>query len=370
MCAKRAEKQALKNPKPPKHRQDLTDAIKDAAESQIKDRLQEVKYDQKDFTVRHLVEDYQEGSFYIPDYQRDPIWSPKEQCRFIESVLLGLPIPFMFVAEVEAGTLEIVDGVQRISSLEAFLADDLILEDLEKLPLLVGFKYSDLPQSRQMKFGNRSLRIIVLDEATTPEIRREIFDRVNTSGKKANPAEIRRGSKSGPFMTFVKSMAEDPTFRRICPMSSLLYKRREGEELVLRFFAYSDKYQKFEHDVFRFLDEFVDDNLKKFDKKRMQLEFKRTMQFVEKYFPPGGFGRTPTAKMTPRVRFEAIAVGVNLALREKPDLVPSLQLEWLKDDSTGPSTFSTLTRTHASNSSVRLANRVEFVRDELLKAAR
>jgi hypothetical protein len=87
------------------------------------------------------------------------------------------------------------------------------------------------------------------------------------------------------------------------------------------------------------------------------------MQFVQKYFPYG-FAKTPNAKTTPRVRFEALSVGTNLALREKPGLVPSPVLSWLQSED-----FDIQTTTHASNSAPRLRGRVQFVRDHLLEGA-
>ena len=345
----------------------ITAAQQAAAEKQIKIKQQDVKYDQRDFTIKHIINDFQEGQFYIPDYQRKRgIWPIKDQQRFIESVLLGLPIPFMFVAQVDDGRLEIVDGVQRISTLESFMNNDLVLDDLTHLPELNGFKYSDLPSSRQLKFGTRALRMIVLEDSTTPKTRQEIFDRVNTAGQPAKAQEVRRGAMPGPFMSFLKECAEDSRFTRLCPMSKQVVDRREGEELVLRFFAYSDRYEQFKHDVDEFLDEFAADHQKKFDKKRMQAEFHRALEFVDRHFP-NGFAKGPNAKATPRVRFEAIAVGVNLALREKPELATEIAATWqFKDDDE----FKKQTTTHASNSTLRLAARVEFVRDRLLESVR
>ena len=84
-----------------------------------------VDYDIRDFTLDYIVQQFQEGLFFIPDYQREFIWREKNQCEFIESLILGLPIPFMFGADTEEGNLEIVDGAQRIQTLESFFNDDL-----------------------------------------------------------------------------------------------------------------------------------------------------------------------------------------------------------------------------------------------------
>jgi hypothetical protein len=334
-----------------------------AAEQQIREKQQEVKYDLRDFTVELVVSHFNESLFYIPEYQREHVWNPQRQSRFIESVVLGLPIPMMFLAEMSDGTLEIVDGVQRISTLDAFFAGDLRLDNLERLNLLNGMAFADLPVSQQRKLRTRALRIVVLDETTTFETRQDIFNRVNTSGDKARPAEVRRGAFQGPFMDFIQECAADERFARLCPVSESLIKRREPAELVLRFFAYSDEYTKFKHDVSKFLDQFVVAHQEDFDRERYRQEFDSTLTFVDKHFPHG-FAKGPRATSTPRVRFEALGVGVNLALRAQSDLDPR-NVDWLKSPE-----FDQLVRTHASNSGPRLRDRIEFVRDKLLSDAR
>jgi len=337
----------------------ITDQQRSAADVQIRDKQQEVKYDLRDFTVELIISHFNEGLFYIPEYQRAHVWNDEKQSRFIESVVLGLPIPMMFLAEMSDGNLEIVDGVQRISSLDAFLADDLRLQKLDRLDSINGFRFSDLSVPQQKKLRTRALRIVVLDESTSFATRQDIFNRVNTSGEKARPAEVRRGAFQGAFMDFVQDCANDPRFRRVCPISEALVKRREPAELVLRFFAYSDEYASFKHDVGKFLDKFVVAHQDKFDGQRYQSEFDSVMRFVEENFP-AGFAKSKTATSTPRVRFEALSVGVNLALREEPGLVPR-DIGWLHG-----AEFERLTTTHASNSGPRLRSRVEFVRDHLL----
>ena len=339
------------------------DHRKTAADVEIKTKQGEVKYDLRDFTVEFLVKQYQDDRFYVPPYQRRFIWTDKHRCRFVESVLLGLPIPMMFVADMDDGRLEIVDGAQRIRTLECFTSDDLELSNLEKLPSLNGFKYSDLSVAQKRKFGNKALRIVVLDDSTSPDTRQEIFDRVNTSGMKAKPSEVRRGAHQGKFMKFITECANDQLLVSICPISESLKDRFEDEELVLRYFAYADNYKSFRHDVEKFLTQFLKANSTSFDRKRFATEFREMLLFVKKFFP-FGFAKSSGAKTTPRVRFEAISVGVTLALRTDPALIPSSVSEWIESPE-----FEKETTTHASNSQPRLKSRVEFVRDRLLGKA-
>lgn len=309
----------------------ISSAQREAAERQIRQIQKEIRFDTRDFPVETIVARFIQDKFFIPPYQREFIWNERQQSQFIESVIMGLPIPMMFLAEDEEGTFEIVDGTQRIQSLEAFLSDDLELEGLKKLDTLNGFRFRDLPSAQQNKLTSRALRLVILDQETTDESRRDLFDRINKSGSELTPSERRRGALDGKFMTFLEERAKDPLFHSLCPVSPRMTRRREPLELVTRFFAYSDRYLDFEHDVDTFLDEYVKDHRTKFESKRMTAEFNATMAFVQRFFPYG-FAKSAKAKTTPRVRFEALSVGVNLALRNEPNLTPPPVTPWLESE--------------------------------------
>ena len=332
-----------------------------AAERQIRELQSEVKYDLRDFTVDYLVKAFRDDLFFIPDYQREFIWPIKHQSKFIESVVLGLPIPMLFVADMADGRLEIVDGAQRVQSLEQFMAGDLELKSLTLLTALNGCKIQDLPIAQQRKLQTKALRVVVLEDGTSVKIRQELFHRINTQSIRAKGSEIRRGTFAGPLVNLIKECANSSLFLKLCPIGKAALNRRENEELVTRFFCYSDRYLKFKHDVDKFIDAFVETHKTDFDEITLRKEFDQTMQFVAQYFPHG-FAKTKNATSTPRVRFEAIAVGVNLALRIVPNLLPDdPPITWLNSEE-----FISHTTTHASNSGPRLRGRVEFVRNQLL----
>lgn len=339
---------------------DITDIMRQEAERQIKELRKEIDYDTRDYSIDFLVQQFRNDEFYIPDeYQRKYIWEVANKTRFIESILLGLPIPFMFFSDTDDGRCEIIDGAQRTQTLVEFMDNELKLFNLKKLFSLNGFAYSDLPEYFKRKFNKTTMRIIVLSDETTIEIRQEIFNRINTTGIRARPSEIRRGSYAGPFMDFLKECTENPVFLRVCPVSKISKKRYEDLELVLRFFAFLNNYKSFVHRVDDFLDDYVESIQGDFDKTAFQKEYESMLSFVDKHFE-NGFRKTKNAKSTPRVRFEAIAVGIGLALRENPDLIPE-SMDWLESEE-----FKTHTTTHASNSQARVSGRIEYVRDILL----
>ena len=170
------------------------------------------------------------------------------------------------------------------------------------------------------------VRIIVLADTTTIETRQDIFNRINTGGTHAIPSEIRRGSYAGAFMKFVEKCAKDEQFNKLCPISDTMKNRYEDSELIVRFFAYLNNYQNFQHVVDDFLNDFVQGKEKEFDKDAYEKEFRNMLNFVEKYFPYG------------------------------------FAMEWL-----GSEEFKKHTTTHASNSPRRVSGRIEDVRDVLLK---
>lgn len=333
-------------------------------QKQIEEKTGLYDYITKDYPFEVIYSKYGEEddlkkTLYVPSYQREFVWNNEKQSRFIESVLLGVPLTPFLVSEDENHRLEIIDGSQRIRTLIAFYEDRLRVKKLDKLDMLKGAKYKDLPRRIQRYFENRDFKIIIVDEANS-EIKKDIFKRINTSSEKLSDSEIRKGSYSGEFYNMVLELKKNEIFKGICPISDTKKKRGEYEELILRFFAYSDNYLEFKHDVAIFLNDYLDTkNEESFDKTNYLNRFNEMITFVNKNFPIG-FRKDETNQAIPRVRFEAIAVGVHLALQENPNL-ENPNMDWLTSEG-----FRIQTTSDASNNPNRLKNRIEFVRDGLL----
>ncbi|MGB5960460.1 MAG: DUF262 domain-containing protein [Coleofasciculaceae cyanobacterium] len=353
---------------------EITDEQREAAEAEIREKQKVVDYDTKEYPVEVLVQKYRDGlkedinELYIPDYQREMIWEESRQSKFIESILLGLPIPYIFVADLrpedddvdDLARLEIVDGTQRIRTLDRFINNDLKLCELEKLKKLNDFKFKDLPLARKRRFNRATIRMIVLTDKANEETRRDVFERINSGSIVLNDMEKRRGTSPGPFVDLIEELAKDPKFRKLCPLSEVLVSKREPEEFVLRFFAYLNNYQNFDRRVNIFLNEYLEkNNHPGIILDEMRKEFHGMLDFVEKYFP-NGFSKKQGHVKTPRIRFEAISVGVALALRKKKALVPK-SIKWLDSPE-----FKEYTTSDASNSRPKVIKRIEYVRDQLL----
>lgn len=334
-------------------------------ESQIREKQKIVDYDVKEYPVEILVSKYtnnaetDENEIFIPAYQRSFVWEEDRQSKFIESILLGLPIPYIFTAENEDGRYEIVDGSQRIRTLNNFLSDNLILGTLEILDKCNGLKFSDFPISRQRKINNTSLRMIVLSEHSDEDARFMLFERINSGSVILQAMEKRKGSFTGPFTDFVYECAIDPQFLRLTSFTPKTKKRGEPQELVLRFFAYSESLDNYKGYVNEFLDEFTKKKNEDLNQAELLAQFRAMLNYVENNFEHG-FLKGAHHTSTPRVRFEAIAVGVNLALRANSNPTTTV-LDWLDT----PEFIAEVTGS-STNTPVRLKSRIEFVRNKVL----
>jgi hypothetical protein len=348
----------------------LTEEQKKEAEAEILEKQKIADYDIREYPVGVLVEKYSTGlsddsnEIFIPDYQREFVWKQAQQSRFIESILLNLPIPYIYVADnydgENDGRIEVVDGSQRLRTLHAYIGGDLELSKLTTLPTLNGTRFEDLPKGRQLRFLRKTIRIIELQHTIDEEARREMFDRLNTGGTKLTSMETRFGTSSGPFLEFIRELAKNELFRQLCPLSKTKIDHREYEELLLRFFAYLDDYMSFEKEVTPFLGAFLDKmNETSFDTGSLRDEFITVLNFVNKHLPYG-FKKSANNQSVPRIRFEAISIGTALALRINSELDVN-DCDWLTSKE-----FGHLTRSDASNSLPKLINRIHFVRDSLL----
>lgn len=348
--------------KKPSEKKSLRDIEK--AERQIKTLQIPYDYDTKEYPIEVLLYKFssvsENSTIIIPTYQRDFIWKDPMKSRFIESLFLGVPIQPLFAATLEDGTLEVIDGSQRLRTIEAFKNDEFCLSGLKKLDCLNGFYYSDFTTARKNKFGLINLRLHVITDKADLSIRQDIFDRVNTSGERAKPSEVRKGAFAGAFYEFIVQQGKDKLFTKLCPITENAKKRGEAEELILRFFTYSEYGTDNKDKGSRLFDRYViDKNEHGFNPDEKRKTFESMLKFVQRNFPLG-FKKSSTSTSTPRVRFEAISLGVYFALQDQANLVPQY-MDWLKSKE-----FKEITTSDSSNNPGRLAKRVTFVMNCLL----
>lgn len=194
-----------------------------------------------------------------PFYQRRPRWDKVRQSKLIESFIMNIPIPPLFVYESDLAKYEVMDGQQRISAILDFYSDKLILHGLEQWPELNGRYYSSLPSEIRRGIDRRSISYIVLLKESAPSseeemlLRQQVFERLNTGGIALSNQEIRNSLYQSPFSELLNELAERPDFRAVWEIPDLhpdedgripdalvrnrLFSTMRDAEIVLRFFA-------------------------------------------------------------------------------------------------------------------------------------
>jgi len=183
--------------------------------------------------VRRLVA----GRFRLdPDFQRDFVWEKDKQSRLIESVLMRIPLPVFYVAEDDEGLLIVVDGRQRLTTLQRFLEGDLALELLDR-PELHKKRFQDLEPRLQNRVEDCQLHFYIIDRTVPERARLDIFERVN-GGEVLTRQQMRNAIYNGAATKFLKAEAESDLFREATGRS-LNIKKMQDREFVNRFCSFS-----------------------------------------------------------------------------------------------------------------------------------
>lgn len=342
--------------------------------AQLREQRHKVDFDSYDVTVDELVRRVGAGRIEIaPAYQRQFRWDEERQSRLIESLLLGIPVPSLFMATnvgPETGTTwEVVDGLQRLLSLVNFVGGDDIravarlegepmrLAGLEKLTSFTKFKAKDLPTDILTGLLDRPIKVIVLNDKSDLRVRFDLFERLNTGGIRLTEQEVRDSVFMGPFIDLLDTLANEPSFEIVVKLARAQQKDRTAQEYVLRFFAFLERYRSFDHSVKEFLTDFCADASEDPRVEYRRDQFIRTFEFLSSCFPGGLKSRKGT---TPVNLYEGVAVGACLALEIDPSLGIPDDLEWVYGEDMKKVTSA------ATNSRSRVKGRIEIARDRFL----
>ncbi|MFF6785522.1 DUF262 domain-containing protein [Streptomyces sp. NPDC012510] len=309
---------------------------------QLLTERQKVDVATHDFSVRELVRMMEEDELNVaPAYQRMFRWNAKASSLFIESVFLGLPVPPIFVATNVGFQWEVVDGLQRLSSLAHFLSSDadeagkvnrkspLVLTGLEKLDRLNGRTYDSLPKNLKVHFGRQPLQVVSLTDKSNLEVRFDVFERLNRGGLRLTAQEVRAVVYRGDFNHFIEELALNEDF-------GALLKLKEGSkedgtlvEQVLKFFAYKNHSDIFDGKVERFLNTAMGLSQQGFDYTRERNLFEKSCAFLRQVCD-GAYLRSGTTT-TPLVQFEACLVAIAQLYQEGGEpAVP--HAGWIEDE--------------------------------------
>lgn len=315
-----------------------TSTTESISEKYAKSQLRVVR-ETKDFQLDYLNHALQRDSFVIdvsPEYQRRQRWSLRKRSQLIESFLMNIPIPPIFLFEREYNEYEVVDGRQRLDTIRDFLSNKFALTGLTYWKELNRKRFNQLPQVIQKGLLRRSLSaIVLLAETRNPEdddfdVRRVLFDRLNTGGEKLNPQELRNALYPGLFNKMLIEIARSDEFASIwgipqrTPLedeetpdeliNNTLYKTMADCELVLRFFAIKEAIEnKSKGSLSKLLDNCMSAHSKDTEKQISQLktEYMRCLIELNRVFNGSAF-RIANVNRPSRSLYDAMMVAVSL----------------------------------------------------------
>lgn len=196
----------------------------------------------KPFSLKQINDLIDEDDIELsPDFQRNFIWDETRQSRLIESILLGLPLPSIYLSQYKDGRLTIVDGLQRIITIRRFLGNKLRLNNLEYINECNGKTYSQLKEIfsplRLRRFGQTQIMCFVIDYRSPNKLKFDLFRRLNTGGKPLNNQEIRNCLSRPELRNVLKMMIQSQVFRDATD-GSVKDNRMEAQESALRFLCF------------------------------------------------------------------------------------------------------------------------------------
>jgi hypothetical protein len=267
-----------------------------------------------DLSINTLKEQWDDGTLLLPDFQREYVWDNAKASRLIESLLLNIPIPVLFFAETPQASYQIVDGHQRVYSVVRYLENQFPLSGLRIQSEFKGLRFHKLPEREQRFLRTRVMRAIIISADSSPSMKFEVFERLNTGGLALNAQEVRHALNMGRLSELLATLETEPAFRR-CLNSSRPRKRMVDQELVLRFFALRDRLPQYRTPLVRFLNEYMQNNRNPSDDwiTEKRVVFESTMQLINEVMDVSAFRVTdtvgrPTERVINRAVFEAQAI--------------------------------------------------------------
>lgn len=201
---------------------------------------EKIRVSTKSFSLRNVVDMIANDDLDLaPDFQRNKVWKPRQKSRLIESLLLQIPLPAFYFAEDTDGMLRVVDGLQRLSTIYSYARDEsFTLRDLEYLGGESDKHFSELSTALQRRLLNAQIVVHVIDPSTPPDVKYDIFKRINTGGDPLNSMEIRHSMSKPRSREFLKKCISSPDFDEATGGRLRDHVRMQDREAVLRFMAF------------------------------------------------------------------------------------------------------------------------------------
>jgi len=353
-------------------------------------KIDKVRTRSLDVSFNELLDMYENQELKIdPEFQRLFRWSEAKQSRFIESLLLEMPVPPIYVIELETNKYELVDGLQRISSYLHFRGENqqmneeegsqqfLVLQDCDIVTELNNHTYPTLPPSLQIKLKRNFIRMEVLRKESDPRLRYYLFKRLNTGGELLSEQEIRNctirllGKHGEDFNKVLIELSKYPPFVEcISNLTEDRVDRKQDQELVLRFFAFKNDLDNYVHDVGSFMTEYMEKvamQVMPFDQLLEEASFRKTFDVLqstlgEKAFSGFGPSGRPNAKLL-SYHYEAFTLGIQkfLSVIDSQKVEQRIRLQSAFSELKKDQQFIALTTGGGKNYAKPLAERVRLV---------
>ncbi|CCV45404.1 DUF262 domain-containing protein [Yersinia enterocolitica] len=198
----------------------------------------EIRIAKDQYSVYELLRKEQQKRVVLaPDFQRNDVWERRDKSELVESVLMGIPVPLIYMFEDENGVRQVVDGKQRITALKQFLNGDYRLTDLIMLSNLSGKNFCELDPLLQSRLEDYQIAVYVIQPPTPEKVKFSIFERVNRSGTKLNKQEMRHALYQGKATDLIQELAESHEFK-LATGYGVKSERMRDRYLVLRFVGF------------------------------------------------------------------------------------------------------------------------------------
>jgi len=274
-----------------------------------------------DYPVDSLVQRLEKDVIFVPEFQRNYVWSHRMASRFIESLLLGLPVPGIFLSkEPTTGKMLVIDGQQRLKTLQYFCQGvfegrEFSLKEVQ--PQFENRTYRTLKEEDRLRLNDSIIHatIVKQDEPTEDESSIfHIFERLNTGGMQLQPQEIRACIYYGEFNELLHELNGQAAWRKIYGRPS---KRLKDHELILRFFALYFSLDKYERPIKEFLNKYMAANrdLQLHSADTLRTRFNTSMNLIAETLGQRAF--RPERALNAAV-FDAVMVGLTRRLDKGP----------------------------------------------------
>jgi uncharacterized protein with ParB-like and HNH nuclease domain len=317
---------------------------------QYKEQRKKTVTDSYAMSIGEIVNLYEDGDVDIhPAFQRVFRWTDEQKSKLIDSILLGIPLPSFFVSTKEDGTWDVIDGVQRLSTIFSFLGKYknekkesqpmLTLTGTDNLPALQGLTADDMPEEMIRMFKREKINIVIIKQESHTKSKYELFQRLNTNGSSLSNQEVRNCiliMESIEFYEWFDGLSTNENFQSTMCVTERLVKEKYHQELLARFIVFTER-KIVKNDVLREIGRYVTDELMdigkdNFDRVNFKQKFELTFKKIDEALGDNAFRRYDAAQKKykgPFVLsiFEAFALGLGqLSLDE----IDNISVEQIK----------------------------------------